>query len=256
MAKKSCHCKKSGECEECPEWIFTFADLVMLMMGFFVMLYVLKPAPGNPGTSGEKASLPPELVKEIREAFGGRLDPNNPMDAEMLEKLKRLRLHGEGNTGRIRNEQQGTEGTDPEVTTVRQGKQTIVGGRLSFEKSDAKLSPEVTTVLNQIIDQIKGHRTIVLVKGHTSLDDLTDKAAPEEKMDLSIRRAQAVADYLTKHGVEGEIIRVQGCSTFEPIIQRDYQIGAQATNRRVEVEATSTLVQERQDLSAKKQVVQ
>ena len=89
-----------------------------------------------------------------------------------------------------------------------------------------------------------------------ALDDLSEKATPEEKMDLSIRRAQAVADYLTKHGVESEIIRVQGCSTFEPIIQRDYQIGAQAKNRRVEVEATSTLVQERQDLSAKKEVVQ
>ena len=36
MAKaKACRCKKE-ECEECPEWIFTFADLVMLMMGFFV----------------------------------------------------------------------------------------------------------------------------------------------------------------------------------------------------------------------------
>ena len=40
MAKESkhaCKCKKSPECEECPEWIFTFADLVMLMMGFFVI---------------------------------------------------------------------------------------------------------------------------------------------------------------------------------------------------------------------------
>ena len=46
MAKHACKCKQ-GECEECPEWIFTFADLVMLMMGFFVILWVLKPAPGT-----------------------------------------------------------------------------------------------------------------------------------------------------------------------------------------------------------------
>ena len=43
MAKGGCKCKKSAECEECPEWIFTFADLVMLMMGFFVILWVTKP---------------------------------------------------------------------------------------------------------------------------------------------------------------------------------------------------------------------
>ena len=170
----------------------------------------------------------------------------------MIQKIKMLKIHGPGESGRKMNAKQGAEGTDPEVNNVRQGKQAIVGGRLSFEKSDAKLTPEVDGLLNQIIDQIKGHRTIVLVKGHTALDDLTDKATPEEKMDLSIRRAQAVSDYLTKHGVESEIIRVQGCSTFEPIIQRDYQVGAQAINRRVEVEATSVLVQERQDLSAKK----
>ena len=39
--KPPCKCKKD-ECEECPEWIFTFADLVMLMMGFFVILWVLE----------------------------------------------------------------------------------------------------------------------------------------------------------------------------------------------------------------------
>ena len=48
MAEKACKCKKT-ECEECPEWIFTFADLVMLMMGFFVILWVLKPQPGKQG---------------------------------------------------------------------------------------------------------------------------------------------------------------------------------------------------------------
>ena len=50
---KACRCKKA-ECEECPEWIFTFADLVMLMMGFFVILWVLKPDPGKKG-SGKTA---------------------------------------------------------------------------------------------------------------------------------------------------------------------------------------------------------
>ncbi len=53
---KNCHCKKSEECEECPEWIFTFADLVMLMMGFFVILWVLKPPAGKQGTSDAAAA--------------------------------------------------------------------------------------------------------------------------------------------------------------------------------------------------------
>ena len=68
-------------------------------------------------------------------------------------------------------------------------------------------------------------------------------------MELSVRRAQAVADYLISKGVEPEILRVQGCSTFEPVVQREYAVNAQARNRRVEVESTGTLVQERQDVS-------
>jgi hypothetical protein len=66
-------------------------------------------------------------------------------------------------------------------------------------------------------------------------------------MDLSLRRAQAAADYLTAQRVEPEILRVQGCSTFEPVSRGAYTEDAQSRNRRVEVEATDTLVQERQD---------
>ena len=32
MSKKACKCAEV-ECEECPEWIFTLADLIMCMMG-------------------------------------------------------------------------------------------------------------------------------------------------------------------------------------------------------------------------------
>jgi len=56
-----------------------------------------------------------------------------------------------------------------------------------------------------------------MVKGHTSLDDLPDGATDQQKMDLSLKRAQAAADFLVQQGVEPKIIRVQGCSTFEPL---------------------------------------
>ena len=36
MSKADCKCKEV-ECEECPEWIFTLADLIMCMMGLFVI---------------------------------------------------------------------------------------------------------------------------------------------------------------------------------------------------------------------------
>src|SRR5947208_9525628 len=100
MAKKAaCKCKQE-ECEECPEWIFTFADLVMLMMGFFVILWVLKPAPGDPAKPQQE--LPIEVLAAIREAFGHVPDPQSkdPVDAyiilKKLEMLKPMKTPGEG----------------------------------------------------------------------------------------------------------------------------------------------------------------
>jgi outer membrane protein OmpA-like peptidoglycan-associated protein len=65
-------------------------------------------------------------------------------------------------------------------------------------------------------------------------------------MDLSLKRAQAVSDYLTDQGVDPEILRVQGCSTYEPVVQREYAPDSQVPNRRVEVESTPTPVTELQ----------
>lgn len=249
MAKGCKKCDPHELCEECPEWIFTLADLIMCMMGLFVILWVLKPSPKeNPAASMEASKDWVEVAAAIREAFGyvPNANSNDPIDLHML--MKKLdHMQGPGDGGKTKLERKGAEGTDAEVTTIRQGKQASVGGKLLFDTGRAELTRETTTALDQIVEIIRGHRQIALVKGHTSLDDLPDGATPQERMDLSVRRAQAVADYLTARGVEPDILRVQGCSTFEPVIQRRYGSEAQANNRRVEVEVTATLVEELQD---------
>ena len=85
------------------------------------------------------------------------------------------------------------------------------------------------------------------MKGHTSLDDFPENADAQTRMNLSVRRAQVVSDYLVSHGVSPDMLRVQGCSIFEPVKQRAYTADARSENRRVEIEATDTLVPDRQD---------
>ena len=254
MAAKACKkCDPHELCEECPEWIFTLADLIMCMMGLFVILWVLKPSPKEnpPGSLSEEEI---KVIAAIKEAFGyvPNANSNDPIDVHMLMK-KVERMQGPGDGGKTKLEKKSAEGTDPEVTTIRKGKQASVGGRLLFDAGRADMTKEVAGQLDQIVQIIRGHRQIALVKGHTSLDDYAESATPQQKMDLSVRRAKAVADYLTAKGVEPDILRVQGCSTFEPVIQRTYGNDAQATNRRVEVEMTATLVEELQDRPAMRQ---
>jgi flagellar motor protein MotB len=235
---KSCHCKKAGECEECPEWIFTFADLVMLMMGFFVILWVTKPG----STSKSRPIDDKEWIKvvaAIREAFGYIPDPKSkdPVDIEMImKKLQKLKVNGPGESGKTQQTPHGPEGVDPEVTAIRPGKFATDGGKMIFEKADATLSPQAQKALGEIADQMRGHRNIILIKGHTSLDDFPDGATALQKMELSIKRAQAAADFLQIQKVEPDIIRVEGCSTFEPLTQRQYSQEAQILNRRVDLQ--------------------
>jgi flagellar motor protein MotB len=251
MSKKACHCKKAAECEECPEWIFTFADLVMLMMGFFVILWVLKPPAGKQGVSDSPSqSHWIEVEAAIRGAFGHVPDPQSkdPVDIEMLyHKLQRINLNNPGDGGKQNRQEKLPEGQSDDVTTIRVGKFATEGGKLVFEPGKSELSDMAKEALGELAAVVRGHRNLVFVKGHTSLDDFPATATPEQKMQLSIERAQAAAAYLATQGVEPALMRVEGCSTFEPLVQHEYTPDALRQNRRVEVEATATLIEELQD---------
>jgi outer membrane protein OmpA-like peptidoglycan-associated protein len=249
MAKGCKKCDPHELCEECPEWIFTLADLIMCMMGLFVILWVLKPGTNSKAGDPGNEELT-KMVAAIREAFGHIPEPTSkdPVDIYMLfQQMQRLKQNGPGEKGRMKTAAEGAQGTDPEVMSIRTGRQTSVGGRVLFERGSAELDRQATTDLDDIVRQIRGHRNIVMIKGHAALDDLSENSTTERKMDLSLRRAQVVADYLTSRGVSPDILRVQGCSTFEPVQQRAYTAQAQAHNRRVEVEATANLVEQFQD---------
>src|SRR4051812_6835207 len=143
---KNCKCKHE-ECEECPEWIFTFADLVMLMMGFFVILWVLKPPEGKQ-SSGEDNKKWLETVAEIRKPFGWVPDPasSDPVDKAALKKNE----PDPGKGGQTQTPPDGAEGSQPLVTNVRQGTQVMIGGRMGFVPGDAAMSAETTRVADEV----------------------------------------------------------------------------------------------------------
>jgi flagellar motor protein MotB len=251
-------CDPHEICEECPEWIFTLADLIMCMMGLFVILWVLKPS-GNPNPAAGPVNQQQEeqlieVVGQIRQAFGYTPDPhsNDPVDVELLMKKLDTVRNGPGEKGKVKEQTEGVQGTDPEVTTIRLGKQSTIGGRMGFDRGERSLNRETGRQLDQLAAQIRGHRNVVVIKGHAALDDFAEGTSAEDKMALSVARAQAAADYLIGRGVEPEVLRVQGCSTFEPVAQRVYSPEMQAVNRRVEIEVTATLVEQLQDPGRKR----
>src|SRR5207248_122128 len=139
---------------------------------------------GNPDPkNGEQQALKTdewlETVGEIRGGFGWEADPRStdPVDQAVIRKRAR---NGPGKHGKVEHETTGAVGTDPEVTTIRPGPQAGVGGRLIFGQGSAQLDADLKHALNQIAQQIRGHRNVVLIKGHASRDDFADGGSPEK----------------------------------------------------------------------------
>ncbi len=245
-------CDPEEICEECPEWIFTLADLLMCMMGLFVILWVLKPdVTDTPMEATQEEIRSEETTRDIQIAFGA--SPEDVQDRqvrieELYKLLEQMKRTGTGGTGHAETAAKGAEGTDSEVTKIRDGDQAGIGGRVLFDAGTVDLLPSDEVALRQIASKIRGFRNIVLVKGHTAPDDLPtdlDPSSPQARqleMELSLDRASRVVEALIGHGVDPEILRVQACGRYEPVRRRAYDAADRRANRRVEVQATDQLV--------------
>ena len=105
------------------------------------------------------------------------------------------------------------------------------GNRASFELNKFDLKPQLEPMLNAQADLLKQRfrELNVYVCGHT------DSSGGEDfNRTLSVKRAQAVADYLVAQGVSSEQLQVQGFGPDFPLAPNDDEAG-RALNRRTEI---------------------
>lgn len=84
--------------------------------------------------------------------------------------------------------------------------------------------------LNRIIELMNGNPEVkILVEGHT--DNIGTSAY---NIGLSVRRANAVVEYLNKEGIAAERMKSVGWGKAKPVASNDDEIGGRELNRRVE----------------------
>lgn len=123
-----------------------------------------------------------------------------------------------------------TAGTDVEV--IRQGDDLVLSmpSGITFATNQASVQPQFRPTLDRVADVLREYRqTYVDVYGHT---DSTGSDA--YNLDLSERRATAVADYLAGRGVETARLATRGFGETQPIANNESEDG-KAANRRVEI---------------------
>ena len=120
--------------------------------------------------------------------------------------------------------------TDVDVKTTDRGV-TITAGALNFPPDSAEIIPETAQRLDAIGELIKGYpNKKLLIQGHTA--DVGDEAS---QVELSIERAQAVADYFAGKGdAKASQMIIEGKGGDLPLASNDTQEG-RARNRRVEI---------------------
>jgi len=107
-----------------------------------------------------------------------------------------------------------------------------IPGKIQFDidKATLKETKETTDILKTVADVMKENKQItkLRVEGHTD-----DKGGTEHNVKLSEGRAQTVADWLVKNGVEKERIATIGFGEARPINANDNDANREK-NRRTE----------------------
>lgn len=117
-----------------------------------------------------------------------------------------------------------------DVKTTKRGV-TITAGALNFPAESAQITADTAKRLDAIAALLKGYESKkILIQGHTA--DVGDK---KSQKDLSLKRAQAVADYFVRKGVlKASQLVIEGKGGTVPLAPNDKDEG-RAKNRRVEI---------------------
>ncbi|MDF3934478.1 OmpA family protein [Pseudomonas citronellolis] len=136
----------------------------------------------------------------------------------------------------------------PAPAAVVEPQRVTLAGDATFAFDSAQLSAAGRTSLERLAAQLKAQALErVDITGHT--DRLGSRAY---NLDLSLRRAESVRDYLAAAGIPAGVMRVSGVGAAEPVAAcpdapRAELIQCLAADRRVVVESTARAAQTHQE---------
>lgn len=226
-----------GEHEGAPEWLISFADMVMLIMGFFVILLAMnmqKPSMGGIGGEGKNLTDDNmlELALSLRAAFNNPVDINsdNPADAALIRRMRERHERGETTSP-------GPDGDKHNLQAVRPSDYVNDGAMVPFAEGSVTLTADGERTIAQAAERMRGTRWIIEVRGHASAaETMRDK---EKSMKLAFDRAIVVSRELVRHGVPWERLRVSGAGDNERLVPAARDRGGHRTNQRVEIVTTT-----------------
>ncbi|OYZ20301.1 MAG: hypothetical protein B7Y39_11035 [Bdellovibrio sp. 28-41-41] len=202
-------------------WLVSYADLMTLLFGFFVIMYSISKV------DPQKYTI---VAKDFAKYFGGKVESITVFDAhqKMVEGLLKSSL---------------PEGTY-QVAATPTGISIRFNSNLLFRPGSAKLQEEMYPVLTKLIDALQNHLDIEAIdfEGHTDDEPISSEYFPTN-WELSSARATRILRQFESSGFKSETLTSMGYGSSRPEVpNRDEQGKAikenQAKNRRVVVNLT------------------
>lgn len=230
------HAMEEEHEEGVAEWVISFADNALLQMGFFVLLLALNMKEGDAGHGGRPSEhdhrAEPSIAMldgaiAIREAF------NNPVNLastsnEDLPLIRRIIQRREGTAI-----EDGPPGNKQNVQSVRPTDYYRTGGVIFFDEQSSQLTDEGREVIASIAEQFAGRKTILEIRGHTSLREA--RRPLDRGMRLSFDRAMIVYHRLIDAGLIPEQLRVVSIGASDRATPGARARGERVNNQRVEI---------------------
>jgi chemotaxis protein MotB len=215
--------------ENLDRWLLTYADLITLLLAFFVVMYSVSRI-----DAGKFNKVTDALVTAFK---GPELGVKSTKD--LTSELAINKQLKKGNLGILEGQVQKIAqqlSIDKQVTTDLQTRGLIIHISESafFDPGKAELKPEAKMILDLLSVQLLKIPNHIRVEGHTDNIPIHNKQFPSN-WELSAFRATACLRYLVdKIGFPPDRISAVGYAEFRPIASNDTPED-RAKNRRVDI---------------------
>ena len=216
-------------------WIVTYADLMTLLLVFFVLLYSIS------SLNLEKFK---HAIKSIQVSLGetnprvGLMDLVNAPEANdqnfVLEDLTGLRSREQEILSSLNSFIEGQNSSENILVHAKDGQVTIeMRGQVLFTSGSAVFNDSAAPILDEIANIIQAYPEYnVNIKGHTDDIPISTPQFPSN-WELSAVRATTVLKYLISKGINAIRLTATGFGDRMPLVPNDSPEN-RATNRRVE----------------------
>ena len=224
-------------------WVITFADMVTLLMVFFILLFAI-------GTVEQEKWR--QIKESLREALGAdaveELGTRQGLDVvkQVQTQVDEQTVHAVDEVGAMVNREiediiseveefvfKNKLSGEVRVSSDERGAVITISDVVLFPAGSSEMTPVGRKTLQQVFDLLKQFHYNVKVEGHTDNTPIHTLRFPSN-WELSASRASEVAHMLIKDGFPPERLSVEGFAEFRPKVPNTSPEN-RAVNRRIEV---------------------